>query len=78
MSVTVDVPEPLASRLADAAAAQGVSAQEVALDALTEHFGGPRRRLGFASVGASTSGRRAADAESTLAAEGFGIDRADR
>ncbi|MGI8756901.1 MAG: hypothetical protein ACR2MB_13800 [Acidimicrobiales bacterium] len=77
MSMKVDIPEPLASRLAAAADAQGLTAQEVALDTLTEHFGEPRR-LGFAAAGASTSGRRASDAKSTLAEEGFGIDSADR
>lgn len=78
VSMTVEVPEPLASRLAAEAEARGVTAEEMALDTLTERFGKPRRRLGFAAVGASTSGRRAADAEKTLAEEGFGIDSADR
>lgn len=78
VSMKVDIPEPLASRLAAAAEAQGVTAQEVAVDTLAEHFGEARRRLGFAAVGASTSGRRAADAEATLAEDGFGIDSADR
>lgn len=78
VSITVEVPEPLAARLAAEADARGVSAEKVALDTLAERFGPARRRLGFASIGASTSGRRAADAEEILAAEGFGIDSADR
>lgn len=77
VSITVEIPEPLASRLAAEADVRGVTAEEIALDTLTERFGRARRRLGFASVGASTTGRRAADAEETLAAEGFGIDSAD-
>lgn len=78
VTITVEVPEPLASRLAAEADARGISAQDVALDTLTERFGTARRRLGFAALGASTSGRRAADAEDILASEGFGIDHADR
>ena len=74
----LEVPEPLASRLADEAEARGTTAERLALDALGERFGPPQRRLSFAGIGASTSGRRAADAEVTLAEEGFGIDSADR
>jgi len=77
-SITVEVPEPLASRLAAEAEARGVSAAQVAPAALTERFGPTRRRLGFAAMGASTSGRRAADAEEILADGSFGIDSADR
>lgn len=74
----LDVPEPLASRLAAEADVRGTTAEQVALDALTERFTPARRRLSFAAIGASTSGRRAADAEKTLAEGGFGVDSADR
>lgn len=78
MTMTVEVPEPLAGRLAAEAQARGVTAEQVAVEALTERFGQPRRKLSFAAVGSSTSGRRARDAEATLAEGGFGIDSADR
>lgn len=69
--MTVEVPEPLASRLAAEADARGVSPEAVALDALAGHLGLEKRHLGFAAFGASTTGRRAADAERILAEEGF-------
>ena len=78
MSMTVEVPEPLAGRLAAEAQVRGVTAEQVAVEVLTERFGQPRRKLSFAALGSSTSGRRAADAEQTLAEGGFGIDSADR
>lgn len=78
VNVTVEVPEPFASRLAAEADARGVSTEQVALDVLTERFGPVRRSLSFASIGASTSGRHAADAEDILDAEGFGTESAYR
>lgn len=77
-SITIEVPEPLASRLAVEAEAGGVSVAQVVFDALTERFGPGRRRLSFASMGASTSGRRASDADRILSDEGCGTDSADR
>ena len=77
-SITIEVPEPLASRLAVEAEAGGMSVAQVVLDTLTERFGPARRRLSFASMGASTAGRRASDAERILSDEGFGTDGAGR
>ena len=76
MSITVEVPEPLASRLAAEADVRGVSAEKVALDTLTERFRTAHRRLEFASIGASSTGRRATDAKEILVAEGLGVDSA--
>ena len=70
MSVTVQLPDDLAALLAEEAARQSVTADELAARVLAEHIHG-RRRLGFVAVGASDSGRTAADAEDMLA-EGFG------
>jgi hypothetical protein len=47
-----------------------VTADELAARVLAEHIHA-RRKLGFVAVGASDSGRTAADAEDMLA-EGFG------
>jgi hypothetical protein len=77
MSVTVELPEALAARLEAEAAARGVSVDQVAIGALNEHFG-LRRRLRFAGIGSSTSGRHADEDEQLLAEGGFGIDSADR
>jgi hypothetical protein len=67
MSITV---EELASRLNAESARRGISVDAL-LDELAERLVPPRRTLGFVSLGASTSGRSAADAEEMLA-EGFG------
>lgn len=75
--MTVELPEALAARLRTEANARGLSVEDVAVEALNEHFG-PRRKLSFAAAGSSTSGRDAADAEALLAEGGFGIDSADR
>jgi hypothetical protein len=77
MPVTVELPDALAARLEAEAAARGLSVDEVAVEALNEHFG-LRRRLRFAGAGSSTSGRHADEAEQLLAEGGFGIDSADR
>jgi hypothetical protein len=68
MSITV---EELAMRFEAEAARRGISAEEL-LDELAS--APPRRKLGFVSLGASTSGRSAVDADEMLA-EGFGRSR---
>lgn len=78
MTVTVELPEALAERLAAEAARRGVTVEDLAVETLSERFGPRRRRLSFAAIGSSSSGRRAAEAEELLAEGGFGIDSADR
>lgn len=70
MSVTVQLPDDLAALLAEEAARQSVTADELAARVLAEHIHG-RRKLGFVAIGASSSGRTAADADAVLA-DGFG------
>ena len=77
MGVTVDLPEPVLARLEAEARGRGVRVEDLAAEVLAGHVG-VRRRLRFVAAGASTSGRRAADAKQILADEGFGIDSADR
>lgn len=69
MRLTVEVEEDLATRVA-AAAERGVAPEALAADILAERFP-PRRKLGFVSLGSSTTGRRASEDEEMLA-EGFG------
>lgn len=75
MSMTVHLPEPLAAALEAEAARRGQSPDRLAADLLAErlpHVGEPRRRrLAFAGIGESSSGRSAAEADQMLA-EGFG------
>ncbi len=77
MSMAVNLPDELAARLAAEAARRGVSPEQVAMEAIEARLPaagsspGRRRRLAFAAIGASTSGRRASEAEEMLA-EGFG------
>jgi hypothetical protein len=76
MAMTVSLPEPLAAVLEAEAARRGQTPDQVAAELLAErlpHAGAPRRRLAFAGIGASSSGRSAADADEMLA-EGFGRD----
>ena len=68
MSVTVRLPDDLAALLAEEAARQSVTADELAARVLAEHIH-DRRKLGFVALGASNSGRTAAEAEDTLAEE---------
>ncbi len=70
MSVSVNLPDELAVVLADEAARQSVSPDELASRVLAEHMP-RRRRLGFVAVGESSSGRSAARDEQLLS-EGFG------
>lgn len=67
MSITV---EELASRLAAEAERRGITV-EALLDELAEKLPPARRKLGFVSLGASTSGRDSAELDEMLA-EGFG------
>src|SRR5688500_7549033 len=67
---TVEVEEDLATRVAAAAAERGVAPEALAAEVLAERFP-PRRKLGFVSLGSSTTGRRASEDEEMLA-EGFG------
>jgi plasmid stability protein len=75
MTLTVHLPRELAAALEAEAARRGQSADQVAADLLAAQLpaSGARRRLAFAGVGSSTSGRNAADADDMLA-EGFGRD----
>lgn len=74
MTVTLHLDDAVAEALAAEAARRGQTADQLAADLLAAQLPGlPRRRLAFAAVGASTSGRGAADAEEMLA-EGFGRD----
>lgn len=68
--LTIEVPDDVAKRVADAAAERGVAPEALAGEVLAEQFPA-RRKLGFVSLGRSTSGRRAAEDEDMLA-EGFG------
>lgn len=79
MSMTVEVPEPLAGRLAAEAARRGVSANDVAVEALEGVYGlvepaGDRDSLD-AFIGCGSSGRTEpfdiAQARSDLAARKF-------
>lgn len=67
MSMTA---EELANRFTAEANRRGVTPEEL-LDELAANAAPERRKLGFVSLGASTSGRSAADADDMLA-EGFG------
>lgn len=67
---TIEVPDEVSKRVADAAAARGVEPEQLASEIVAESFPA-RRRLGFVSLGRSTSGRRAAEDEEMLAG-GFG------
>jgi predicted transcriptional regulator len=68
--MTIEVPDDVAERVKAAAVERGVAAEELAGEAVAEKFP-PRRKLGFASLGRSNSGRAASEDE-TMLAEGFG------
>jgi hypothetical protein len=70
--MTLHLRGAVAEALAAEAARRGQTADRLAADLLAAQLSrAPRRRLSFAAVGASTSGRGAADADEMLA-EGFG------
>jgi plasmid stability protein len=77
MSLTVHLPGELAAALQAEAARRGQSPDQVAADLLAAQLPPPgrppRRRLAFAAVGSSSSGRSASEADELLA-EGFGRD----
>ena len=75
MTVTLHLDGAVAEALAAEAARRGQTADELAADLLAAQLPKAvrRRRLAFAAVGASTSGRSAAEADEMLA-EGFGRD----
>lgn len=66
----IELDDEVAKRVAEAAAERGVAPEQLAGEAVAEAFPA-RRKLGFASLGRSTSGRRARDDEDMLA-QGFG------
>jgi hypothetical protein len=66
MSTHVKLPEELGARLAEAAARQSLTPDELAARVLAEHIPSARR-LAFVAVGESTSGRTGAEAEEILA-----------
>lgn len=68
--LTIEVPDEVAERVALAASERGVAPEALASEVLAERFPS-RRKLGFVSLGRSTSGRPAAEDEDMLA-EGFG------
>ena len=76
MSMTVNVPDEVARRLEAAAAARGVTVEELAAEVRTDHapqVDAPRRRhLGFVGIGASQHGISHSIDE--LLADGFGRD----
>jgi hypothetical protein len=77
MTTTVHLHGELAAALEAEAARRSQSPERLAADLLAERLppGGKRRRrkLAFAGIGESSSGRSAADADEMLA-EGFGRD----
>jgi plasmid stability protein len=78
MAMTVHLPDHLAAVLEAEAARRGQSPERVAADLLAERLepaGKPgRRKLAFAGIGQSSTGRSAAEADEMLA-EGFGRDQ---
>lgn len=75
MSMTVNVPDDVARRLEAAAAARGVTVEELAAEVLTDHVPdvgeAPRRRhLSFGGIGASQHG--ISHQVDELLADGFG------
>lgn len=76
MTLTLHLDDAVAAALAAEAERRGLTADELAAALLAAQLPKPttvHRRLAFAAVGASTSGRGAAEADEMLA-EGFGHD----
>jgi hypothetical protein len=67
---TIELDDGVARRVTDAAARQGVAPEQLAGEVVAERFP-PWRKLGFVSLGRSTSGQRAVEDEDMLT-EGFG------
>jgi len=77
MSMTVHVPGEVARRLEAAAAARGVTVEELAAEVLADHVPSVEavsrhRRLSFAGIGSSEHG--ISDRVDDLLADGFGRD----
>jgi hypothetical protein len=70
MSIRVTIPDDLAALLAEEAARQSLTPDELAARVLAEHIPG-KRHLSFVAIGESESGRTAEEAEEMLA-EGIG------
>lgn len=70
MSIRVTIPDDLAALLAEEAARQSLTPDELAARVLAEQIPG-KRHLSFVAIGESQSGRTAEEAEDMLA-EGFG------
>jgi hypothetical protein len=74
MTVTLHLDDAIAEALAAEAARRGQTTDQLAAALLAAQLPrAPHRRLAFAAVGASASGRGAAEADEMLA-EGFGRD----
>lgn len=78
VNLVVHLPEELARRVEEVAAARHQSPEQVAIEAIDAQLAPPpepglRRRLAFVGIGSSNSGRGAAEADEMLA-EGFGRD----
>ena len=79
VSMTVNLPDDVARRLAAEAARRGLSPDQIAVEAIDAQLPPEaperpfKRHLEFVGMGASTSGRTAAEADEMLA-EGFGRD----
>jgi hypothetical protein len=73
MTLTLQVPEDLAGRLAAEASRRGMSVEELSAELLAAGLDHPaqRRHLAFVGIGASGSNRGGAQADDLLA-EGFG------
>lgn len=66
----MELNDGVAERVAAAAAERGLAPEDLAAEVLAEQFR-PGRKVGFANLGYSSSGRHAAEDEDMLA-EGFG------
>jgi hypothetical protein len=76
MTLTLHLDDAVAAALSAEAARRGQTADQLAADLLTAQLptlATSHRRLSFAAIGESTSGRGAAEADEMLA-EGFGRD----
>ena len=76
MTLTLHLDDAVAAALSAKAARRGQTADQLAADLLTAQLptlATSHRRLSFAAIGESTSGRGAAEADEMLA-EGFGRD----
>lgn len=72
-AATVQLPDRLAERLAEAAAQRGLSVAEVAVEAIDAYLSSLRpRRIGFAGIVETRPGLEARHTDEVLAREGFG------